>query len=109
MPESQQLRLVPLSTPEASKARHPSNGRHEPSATLASFGDVMTVEEAASVLRISRSSAYELTRVWRATRCDGLPVLELGRRLVVPKSALEALLAVPGQTWSALSAPTKLD
>jgi excisionase family DNA binding protein len=46
----------------------------------------MTVEEAARLLGISRSTAYECVR-------DGtLPALRLRRRIVVPTSALESLL-----------------
>ena len=47
----------------------------------------LTVEQAAVVLGISRGLAYEL-----AARGE-LPCLRLGRRLVVPRHALEALLA----------------
>ena len=47
----------------------------------------LSVEEAASVLGISRALAYELVR-----RGD-LPRLRLGRRVVVPKRALEDLIA----------------
>lgn len=49
----------------------------------------MTVTEAAETLGISRSTAYELVRV------GTLPALRLGRRLVVPTHALEALLDSP--------------
>ena len=35
--------------------------------TLGELPVVMTVEQAASVLQIGRSLAYELTRVWRET------------------------------------------
>lgn len=56
--------------------------------------EVLTVEEAAAVLRISRNSAYTLARLWRETGGRrGLPVVELGRSLRVPRSALERLLA----------------
>jgi excisionase family DNA binding protein len=51
---------------------------------------VLTVEEAARVLRIGRATAF------RACRLGLLPVLRVGaRRLVVPKAALNALLADP--------------
>lgn len=53
----------------------------------------LTVEEAARILRISRTTAYALTREWRATGGrSGLPVLELGRSLRVPRAALMRLL-----------------
>jgi hypothetical protein len=55
-----------------------------------------TVEEAARILRIGRTTADALAREWRATRGrSGLPVLELGRSLRVPRSALAELLATP--------------
>jgi len=55
----------------------------------------MTVEEAAHMLGISRSSAYE------CVRRGELRALRLGRRLVVPRDALEELLAS-----SQVTAPT---
>ena len=48
---------------------------------------VWTVEEAARLLGISRAHAYDLVAR------DELPHLRLGRRLVVPKHAIEVLLA----------------
>ncbi len=45
-----------------------------------------TISEAARVLGISRGSAYE------AARLGTLPVLRLGRRLIVPRAALELML-----------------
>lgn len=46
----------------------------------------LTVEEAADVLGISRSLAYELVRR------GAIPSLHLGRRIVVPIRGLEALV-----------------
>lgn len=55
--------------------------------------DVLTVEEAAALLRIGRSAAYTLARRYRATGGrEGLPVIELGRHLRVPRSGLRRLL-----------------
>lgn len=55
--------------------------------------EVLTVEEAAAVLRIGRSAAYELARQWRASNGrHGLPVVSLGRSLRVPRSAIRRLL-----------------
>lgn len=48
---------------------------------------VMTVAEAAAYLRISRGSAYE------AARRGQLPTIRIGRRLLVPRAALDRLLA----------------
>lgn len=67
---------------------------------LDEFGEVLTVEEAAQVLRISRSSAYELARRWRSDNPTGLPVIQLGRFLRVPRSALEEMLARPGDLYA---------
>jgi hypothetical protein len=58
--------------------------------------EVLTVEEAASILRISRNSAYLLAQRWRDTDGrEGLPVIELGRTLRVPRAALRRLLELP--------------
>lgn len=58
--------------------------------------DFFTVEEAARVLRIGRTAAYELARTWRATGGrDGLPVVAFGRLLRVPRAALEGLSGGP--------------
>ncbi len=47
---------------------------------------VLTVEEAADVLRISRGSAYE------AIRADEIPHVRIGRTIRVPRHALLSLL-----------------
>ena len=47
----------------------------------------LTVEEAAAALGISRWSGYE------AARKGELPVIRIGRRLLVPRVQLERLLA----------------
>lgn len=54
--------------------------------------DLLTVEEAAAALRISRSTAYELTQHYRANPATGLPVIRLGRKLRVPKHSIQAML-----------------
>ena len=62
---------------------------------LEDLPEVLTVEEAAAVLRIGRGAAYELTRQWRETHGrHGLPVVALGRSLRVPRAALRQLLDV---------------
>jgi excisionase family DNA binding protein len=48
--------------------------------------EVLTVEEAATVLRISRTLAFAAVR-------DGeLPSVRIGRRVLVPRARLEAFL-----------------
>jgi Helix-turn-helix domain len=55
--------------------------------------DMLTVEEMAKAFRLGRSQAYELTKRYRLTGGkEGIPVLQLGRRLRVPKAALRKLL-----------------
>ena len=56
---------------------------------------LLTVAEAAQVLRIGRSLAYELAREYLRTGGDsGMPVLRLGRScLRVPRWALQELAA----------------
>ena len=51
---------------------------------------VLTVEEAAKVLGISRWLAYEQARTGELA---GVRVIRIGRRLLVPRAALERVLA----------------
>jgi len=55
----------------------------------------VTVEEAARLLGISRTLAYELVARGK------LPYLRLGRRIVIPARALEALVDGSGTDRSA--------
>ncbi|MDQ6697279.1 MAG: helix-turn-helix domain-containing protein [Actinomycetota bacterium] len=55
--------------------------------------DLLTVEEAAEILRIGRTKAYDLARRWRSTNgASGLPVLDFGNVLRVPCHALERMI-----------------
>ena len=55
--------------------------------------DVLTVAEAAQVLRIGRSAAYDSARTYLATGgAEGLPVFRIGRQLRVPVAQLELWL-----------------
>ena len=57
----------------------------------------LTVAEAAAVLRISRTTLYELIRVWNATGgADGLRAVRLGRSLRVPRIAILEFLGIAG-------------
>ena len=51
---------------------------------------VLTVEEAAVLLRLSRGTAYE------AVKRGDIPTLRIGRRLLVPRAALLRLLDAAG-------------
>ena len=56
----------------------------------------LTVPEAAKVLRLGRSAAYELAlRYERTGGAEGLPVIRMGRLLRVPRARLEALAGGP--------------
>ena len=55
--------------------------------------DLLTVEEAARLARIGRTKAYAMAREWRETGGrSGLPVVDFGHVLRVPRRALEALI-----------------
>jgi excisionase family DNA binding protein len=61
--------------------------------SLEELPEVLTVEEAAAVLRIGRGAAYALARQYLATDGrEGLPVVRLGRSLRVPRAKLLGLL-----------------
>jgi Helix-turn-helix domain len=61
--------------------------------------DFFTVEEAAAILRIGRTAAYALAREYLATDgASGLPVVQLGKLLRVPRTRLEAMIGGP-ITW----------
>ena len=58
---------------------------------------VLTVEEAAAILRISRNAAYAATREWRDTDgASGIPCITIGRTLRVPRTALHQMLEPTG-------------
>ena len=57
--------------------------------TLTTAPLTLTVDEAARALRISRTLAYE------AARSGALPCVRIGRRLLVPREALDRLLGRP--------------
>jgi hypothetical protein len=61
------------------------------------------VEEAARVIRVGRTKAYAMAREWRDSGGrSGLPVVDFGHVLRVPRRALEQLV---GATLTGLIAP----
>jgi len=58
---------------------------------MAKGTETLSIEQAARVIGISRGLMYELAREGR------VPVLRLGRRLLVPRAALDNYLANPPQ------------
>ncbi len=64
-------------------------------ATLEGLPLMLTIGEAAEVLRISRSSAYKLAEEWRVTGgASGLPTIKLGSRLLVRLVDLAAIVGL---------------
>jgi excisionase family DNA binding protein len=53
---------------------------------LAELPEILTVEEVAEYLGLGRSTCYD------AARRGELPVLRVGRRLLIPKARLEEML-----------------
>ncbi len=53
---------------------------------------VLTVEEAAKLLRVSRGSAYE------AVRTGELPSIRVGRRILIPRQSLLDVITQQGST-----------
>ncbi len=65
---------------------------------LHDYPDLMTVDEAAEYLRISRTLGYQLARQYRISGGEaGLPVVQVGRSLRVPRDELAEL--VLGAVW----------
>ena len=58
---------------------------------------VKTLDEVASMLRISRGSAYE------AAKRKEIPTIRIGRRLLVPTDALERLLSGTASTTAGVA------
>jgi excisionase family DNA binding protein len=59
------------------------------------YGPFLRVEEAAQLLRISRTSAYALANRWLdSVGTEGLPALRLGRSIRIPTAAIERLADV---------------
>ena len=57
---------------------------------LESLQDILTVEEVAQLLRIGRNTAYECVRQ------GSIPSVRLGRRILIPRVALERILEGEG-------------
>ena len=68
---------------------------HKEASVLDNLPPFMTVEQAAEVLQLGRSKAYELTVEFEASAGrSGLPFIRLGRQKRVPRNAIARLLEV---------------
>ena len=68
--------------------------------------DFLTVEEAARVLRIGRTTAYKEAKRFLATNgAEGIPVCPVGGLLRVPRARLEQLAGGPLHWTSPREAP----
>jgi excisionase family DNA binding protein len=55
----------------------------------------LRVREAAVILGISNSATYEMANAWLATDGRaGLPAVRMGRRILIPRAAIDRLAAV---------------
>ena len=87
-------------SPDAAQSHHPGDPTEDVAPDRPNF---LTVEEAARVLRIGRTSAYQLAQQWCSTDGrEGLPVVRVGRMLRVPRHVLERLA---GGELSAVTSP----
>lgn len=60
---------------------------------MAGLPDLLTVEEAARLIRVGRTKAYAMAQEWRTTNGrSGLPVVDFGHVLRVPRKALEQII-----------------
>jgi hypothetical protein len=63
--------------------------------TLDGLPLMLTISEASVVLRVSRTTAYKLAEEWRTSGGrSGLPVVLLGRRLLVRRVDLAVLVGL---------------
>lgn len=68
--------------PATATTKGPGEGIHE----LEGYPDVLLVEEAAAILRLSKASVY------RAVRGGSIPALKVNRRVLIPRAAVIDLL-----------------
>ena len=95
--EPMPLPLFPIAEPEPPAIRalpsRRARAKAEPPSSLDGMPLLLTVSEAAVVLRIERTTAYKLVGEWRRTAGrDGIPSVRLGGRVMVRRVDLEAML-----------------
>jgi len=71
---------------------------------------LLTVLEAAAILRIGRTTAYQLAHEYRRTNgVSGLPVVRVGKQLRVPRDRLRHLIDSGDQPSAAINTGAHLD
>ena len=76
--------------------RQPIRAEPPPVLDLAQLPLMLTIDEAAAVLRISRTSAYKLAERHRRTKgAEGLHHVRLGSRMLVRRVDLAAIVGLP--------------
>ena len=72
------------------KQQEPMPAASDPDKDPSRGAQFLKIEEAAGILGIGRSTAYELANAFLATEGrEGLPVIKLGRSMRVPLSVLD--------------------
>jgi hypothetical protein len=66
----------------------------DPGSSIDGLAEMLTVPEAARVLRIGRTLAYQLASRFLDGEPDGIPVIRLGGCLRVPRQALTELMQI---------------
>ncbi len=75
---------------------------------MAGVPDLLTVEEAARLIRVGRTKAYAMAQEWRATGGrSGLPVVDFGHVLRVPRKALEQIIGAEFEDLTAGDTPQR--
>jgi hypothetical protein len=87
---------VPIADLTVHRRRSESSNVAPSPVTLDGLPLMLTIAEAAVVLRVSRTTAYKLAEEWRTSGGrSGMPVVNLGRRLVVRRVDLATLVGLP--------------
>jgi hypothetical protein len=93
-PEAPRLEAV-ADPPVPSAASAVAKPAAEPITSLDGLPVMLTVTEAAKVLRVSRTSAYKLADEWRRSGgTSGLRTVQLGSRLLVRRVDLAAIVGL---------------
>jgi excisionase family DNA binding protein len=80
--------------------RAPSESIDASGIPIVATPDLLTVMEAAAVLRVGRTTAYELAREFLASEGEsGMPTRRVGGQLRVPRLEFESWIGAPLTAW----------